>query len=82
MNKYKIRFNQTRGTPGRGSVDHVWRVFDGDQEYIVKNFRINVPCFGEQDEQGDKWNVSCHGYLSIDRATSTATITAEPDPDL
>ena len=33
MNKYLIRFNKTRGQPGRGSLDHVWRVFENDQEY-------------------------------------------------
>ena len=28
MNKYHIRFNKSRGQPGRGSMDHVWRVFE------------------------------------------------------
>ena len=41
--KYGIRFNKTRGTPGRGTVDHVWRVFENGQEYLVKHFKINVP---------------------------------------
>jgi len=38
-----IRFNKTRGMPSRGTVDHVWRVFDGPKEYLVKNIKIDVP---------------------------------------
>jgi len=75
MNRYRIRFNQTRGNPGRGSVDHVWRVFENDQEYLAKNIRINVPSFGEQE--GDThWNIVCYGYKTIDTETSTVIINA------
>lgn len=74
MNRYRIRFNQTRGNPGRGSVDHVWRVFENEQEYIVKNIRINVPSYGEQEE--GNWNIVCYGYKVIDTETSTVTINA------
>ena len=42
MNKYLIRFNKTRGQPGRGSKDHVWRVFENDQEYLVKHIKIEL----------------------------------------
>ena len=74
MNKYRIRFNKSRGQEGRGSVDHVWRVFEGDKEYLFKHVRINVPCFSELDPSGGDWNICCIGLLTIDRETSTATI--------
>ena len=43
MNTYHVRFNKTRGQPNRGSLDHVWRVFENGVEYVVKNIQINVP---------------------------------------
>ena len=73
MNKYSIRFNQSRGQPGRGTVDHVWRVFEnGGKEYLFKHLDINVPVKDERD--GNDWNIVCYGVLSIDRDTSTAII--------
>lgn len=73
--KYSIRFNKTRGQPGRGSVDHVWRVFeDYNKEYIVKNIRIRVPTHSEKDPNSDDWNIACEGVLELDRTTSTAII--------
>jgi hypothetical protein len=72
MNHYSIRFNKTRGQPGRGTVDHVWRVFEGQKEYLFKHVKINVPSQSERD--GEDWNIACDGLLSIDRETSTATI--------
>lgn len=72
MPLFAIRFNKTRGQVGRGSVDHVWRIFDGPKEYIVKNIRINVPSWGEKT--GDDWSICCEGELEMDRSTSTATI--------
>ena len=53
-------------------MDHVWRIFEGDKEYLFKHFAINVPCTSERT--GTDWNVSCNGVLAIDKATSTATI--------
>jgi len=74
--KYLIRFNKTRGKPGRGSLDHVWRVFEGaSKEYILKHIIINVPCQGERT--GDEWNIAAYGILTLDRTTSTGTIDAE-----
>ena len=73
--KYIIRFNKSRGEPGRGTLDHVWRIFEGEKaqkEYLFKHFAINVPCTSERT--GNEWNVSCNGVLAIDKATSTATI--------
>jgi hypothetical protein len=74
MNRYRIRFNRTHGQPGRGSVDHVWRVFENDQEYIVKNIRMNVSSYGEKEDEN--WNIVCYGFKTIDHETSTITINA------
>lgn len=77
MNKYKIRFNKSRGQVGRGTVDHVWRVFENGKEYLFKNFQINVPSHSEIDESGNDWNVVCQGFMTIDKITSTAIINKE-----
>ncbi len=75
MNKYAIRFNKTRGLPGRGSVDHVWRVFENDsQEYLFKHLNITVPVKSEKDANGADYNICCDGFLTIDWTTSTAHI--------
>lgn len=74
MSHIAIRFNKSRGQPGRGSIDHVWRVFDGPKEYVVKNVYINVPSWGEKT--GDDWSICCDGSVRIDRQTSTVTIEA------
>jgi len=74
MNKYRIRFNKSRGIEGRGSKDHVWRVFEGDKEYLFKNFKINVESFSEKEENSEDWNVACYGVMTIDKDTSTAII--------
>lgn len=72
MKKYLIRFNKTRGQQGRGSFDHVWRVFEAEKEYLFKNVKINVPSYSERT--GEDWNIACEGVLRIDRETSTAII--------
>jgi hypothetical protein len=72
MNKYQIRFNKSRGLPGRGTVDHAWRVFENGKEYLFKNVQINVPSHSERDQED--WNIVCFGELKIDRETSTAII--------
>ena len=74
MNRYRIRYNQTRGNPGRGTVDHVWRVFENEQEYLVKNIHINVPSYGEKE--GENWNIVCYGVKTVDSETSTIIINA------
>jgi hypothetical protein len=74
MNKYRIRFNKTRGQEGRGTVDHVWRVFEDNKEYLVKHFKLNVPSESEIEVNGADWNVVCYGVLTLDRETSTAII--------
>jgi hypothetical protein len=81
MNKYHIRFNKSRGQPGRGSMDHVWRVFENEKkEYLVKHFRLEVKSHDEVTGNGlgnDDWNICCEGYINFDKATSTAIITSK-----
>jgi len=77
MNKYLIRFNKTKGEPGRGSLEHAWRVFENDKEFICKHVKIEVPCQDEVSGDGrgnDDWNFACEGHMEIDRETSTITI--------
>lgn len=84
MNTYMIRFNKTRGQAGRGTVDHVWRVFENGQEYLFKHFHISGVVVHDavtaNGQGSDDWNMSCQGYMTIDHATSTAHITSDPSP--
>jgi hypothetical protein len=77
MNTYQIRFNKSRGQAGRGSMDHVWRVFENGKEFLFKNIDITTPIKSEKDANGVDYNIVCQGFLSIDRETSTAHITAD-----
>jgi hypothetical protein len=77
MNTYQIRFNKSRGQAGRGSMDHVWRVFENGKEKLFKNLDIDVPIKSEKDANGQDYNIVCQGFLTIDRETSTARITAD-----
>lgn len=76
MNTYQIRFNKSRGQPGRGTMDHVWRVFENGKEFLFKNLDITVPVKSEKDENGVDYNIRCQGFMEVDRDTSTAIITA------
>lgn len=62
MNKYHIRYNTQHG-----ESNLVWRIFEDEKEYLVKNFYIAVPMFGESTiENGiQKWNVACKGIMQI-----------------
>lgn len=75
MNTYRIRFNKTRGQAGRGTVNHVWRVFENDKEFLFKNLDITAPVKSEKDANGEDYNIICQGFMSVDRETSTAKIT-------
>ena len=77
MNKYSIRFNKTRGQEGRGTVDHVWRVFENGKEYLFKHLDIIAPITSEKDENGVDYNITCKGRMTIDKETSTAIIRSE-----
>jgi hypothetical protein len=74
MKKYRIRFNKSRGQPGRGTTEHVWRVFEGDKEYLFKHFKLNVLSTSEKEKNSEDYNVCCYGEMTIDRETSTAII--------
>jgi len=75
MNHYLIRFNKTRGQQGRGTPDHAWRVFENGKEYLCKHVRIEVHSHSERS--GEDWNIACNGFMSIDKATSTITISGQ-----
>ncbi len=75
MNTYQIRFNKSRGMEGRGTIDHVWRVFENGRELLFKNLDITVPVKSDKDTNGIDYNIVCHGNLTIDKETSTAIIT-------
>lgn len=79
MKHYIIRFNKTKGQPGRGTAEHAWRVFEGNKEYLFKHLKINVPVYDEVTPSldGEDWNIACDGVLVIDRETSTAIINKE-----
>jgi len=77
MNTYHIRFNKQRGQDGRGTVDHVWRVFENGKEFLFKNLDISAPVKSEKDANGVDYNITCKGFMSIDRDTSTAIITSK-----
>lgn len=72
--RIKIRFNKSRGEPGRGTRDHVWRVFAGEKEYICKRVTINVKSWGEKEEASEDWNIVCEGKLVIDRQKSLVVV--------
>ena len=73
MNNYLIRFNRTRGQAGRGSMEHVWRVFENGVEYLAVDVKIDVPSWSQQSGAED-WNMACQGYMHIDEDTGTVTI--------
>ena len=77
MNKYRIRFNKSRGQPGRGTIDHVWRVFEGNKEYLVKNVIFLAPAFSENEDNSEDWNMCCVGNLKLDKEKSIAIIEGE-----
>jgi hypothetical protein len=58
-------------------MDHVWRVFENGKEFLFKNLDITTPIKSEKDANGIDYNIVCQGFLSIDRETSTARITAD-----
>ncbi len=74
MNKYTIRFNKSRGQPGRGSMLHVWRVFEGEREILAKNVRITVPSWTELDANGQDYNIACRGRMMFFEDTDTVVI--------
>jgi len=72
--KIKIRFNKRRGEPGRGTSDHVWRVFAGEKEYIAKHVIIQTESWGEKEKNSEDWNMVCNGTIEIDRENSLVIV--------
>jgi len=73
MNKYLIRFNKSRGQPGRGSEEHAWRIFENGKEYLVRHVSIQTLSWSETD--GVDWNIACVGNMTLFEDTDTAIIT-------
>ena len=71
--KYRIRFNQSRGQPGRGTEEHVWRVLQDDTEWLARHVIIEVPSRSEQE--GQNWNIVCEGSMLFFEDTDTVVIT-------
>jgi hypothetical protein len=42
-------------------------VFENKKEYLVRDFRIETPVYGEATvENGmQKWNVCCQGFMNV-----------------
>jgi hypothetical protein len=75
VNKYAIRFNKARGQPGRGSTEHVWRVFENGNETLARYVKIQVPSWTEIDENGVDYNITCKGFMLFYPDTDTVVIT-------
>lgn len=73
--KYRIRYNKTAGQPGRGTVDHKWRVFDETgKEYLCKAVRLQAVAWTEIDPNGVDWNMVTEGTMIKEKSTSTIVI--------
>jgi hypothetical protein len=73
--KFRIRYNKTAGQPGRGTVDHKWRVFDETgKEYLCKGVRIQSVAWTEIDPNGVDWNIATEGTMIKEKSTSTIVI--------
>jgi hypothetical protein len=75
VNKYTIRFNKSRGQPGRGSMLHVWRVFEDGREILAKHVRIETRSWTELDANGQDYNIACRGRMMFFEDTDTVVIT-------
>lgn len=72
MNKYLIRYNKSAGQEGRGSTEHVWRVFENGREVLARHVRINVRSWSEQT--GPDWNIACLGVMEFNTEFDIAEI--------
>ena len=72
--KIRIRFNKSRGQEGRGTKEHVWRVFVDKKEYLAKHVIINIQSHSEKEIDSEDWNIVCDGEITIDKSTSTIVI--------
>lgn len=76
MTKIRVRYNKSAGQEGRGTKEHVWRVFVGPKEYLAKHVVFAIPCRSEKELHSDDYNMVADGQIQIDRATSTITVVA------
>ncbi len=74
MNKYTIRFNKSRGQTGRGSILHVWRVFENGQEILAKHVVVETRSWTELDDNGQDYNIACYGRMMFFEDTDTVVI--------
>ena len=73
--RFRIRYNKTAGQPGRGSKEHVWRVFDeNNKEYICQNIFMKNESWGEKEELTPDYNIVTNGEIQIDKERSLITI--------
>ena len=76
--KYRIRYNKTAGQPGRGTVDHKWRVFDETgKEWLCKHVRIIGQSDSEKEPNSEDWNFVVHGRMEIDKENSAIALITE-----
>jgi len=73
ISKYRVRFNKSRGMKGRGTQEHVWRVLQGNTEWLARHVIIEVPSKSEQE--GPDWNIVCEGNMLFFSDTDTVVIT-------
>jgi len=73
--KFRVRYNKSAGQPGRGTVDHKWRVFDETgKEYLCKNVILRKDAWTEVDANEVDYNMCCIGEIDIIRESSTIAI--------
>lgn len=72
MNKYLVRYNKSRGQLGRGTLEHVWRVFENGKEFLCKHIKIEVPVHDERT--GEDWSLCGYGYMEINKEESLIII--------
>ena len=57
---------------GRGTEEHVWRVLEGNSEWLARHVVIEVPSYSEQE--GVDWNIVCMGTMLFFDDTDTVVI--------
>ncbi len=77
MKKYAIRYNKSRGQPNRGTIHHVWRVFENENEILAKHVIIQTNSWTEIDSNGFDHNVVCYGKMIFFDDTETVVILPE-----
>jgi hypothetical protein len=72
--RYRIRYNKSAGQPGRGTVDHKWRIFDeNNKELLCKQVVLKTMAWSEMDPNGHDHNLVTDAQIEINRENSTIT---------